>query len=128
VVPNRSATTMAELLRNNIADGSFVKSDGHGSYPLAIRMCNETFACGFEHEIVNRTQGFRNDNGTTTNTIEGFLGNLRDYWRERHGVSRELLEQFLDEFRLLKRFISRKRKSTVISPFNLLLTKIFEFN
>ena len=77
------------------------------------------------HKQVNHSKGFISPDGTHTNTIEGFGAHLRDYWRERHGVSRERLEHFLAEFKYLKQNVNRSDRDSVKKAFIQLLTHIF---
>ncbi len=107
-MPNRQASTLQNVILNNINSGSHIKSDGHPSYPTAIQNCNIEHDTEFTHEIVNHTHGFINLQGTHTNTIEGFWAHLREFWRERHVISRNRLEKFLSEFKFLKFFIDKK--------------------
>ena len=53
-------------MHKTISDRSVLYADECSSYP------STAFALGVEHRWVNHCVGFRGDNGTHTNTIEGF--------------------------------------------------------
>lgn len=64
VLPNRSVESFTTSIRENILEGTIIKTNGYPSYPAAVRANN----C--EHTIVNHTIGFVNKRGEHINTIE----------------------------------------------------------
>ena len=125
VVDNRATETFTTFLRENVRPGSRIKSDGWASYPSAIRHCNVILGLNYTHEVVNHSIGFKNSDGTNTNTIEGFWAHLRQAWRERRGINRARIDYFIIEFSFIKHFIDKEVAETIYSTFKLLLKKIF---
>jgi hypothetical protein len=70
-LPNRRKETNLNFFERNVMAGSKIKTDGYSSDVLAYR------EFGVEHIMVNHSHGFRNSEGHTTNTIEGFWSLLK---------------------------------------------------
>ncbi len=94
IVQNRRTENIKNVFNTFIAHGTHIKSDGYPSYPPSIASANQEFGINFTHEVVNYSEGFTNVAGTHTNTIEGFWAHLRNFCRERHGITRNRLEGF----------------------------------
>jgi transposase-like protein len=120
IVPNRTTASIVEVLRTKIREGTKIRTDGYPSYPRACQILN------LEHEVVNHTEGFRSVDGVHTNKIENLWSHLRDSIRCRHGVIREKIFEFLQEFSFLHAFVDRKNHLSVISSYLLLLKELFK--
>lgn len=101
-LPNRKIETLAQFISENILEKSIIKTDGHPSYPAAVSLNN----C--EHIIVPHVKGFKNTEGYTTNNIEGVWGVLKTEMSKRKGVSRSMLNEFLNEFTFRWQFVNNK--------------------
>ncbi len=99
IVQDRTTTTISSVFDEYIAEGTLVKTDGWAAYPTAIRRCNEIFGMNLRHELVNHSIGFVNDDGTHTNTVENLWAHVRCAWRNRHGVNRTRINEFINEFK-----------------------------
>jgi hypothetical protein len=53
---------------------------------------------GSEHEVVNHSIGFINEDGAHTNQIENLWSHLKQEYRARGGVNHTRIELFLNEF------------------------------
>ena len=80
ITNTRTTQDFVNILLNNVKNKTNIKTDGWASYQSAIRYCNEHHNTQYSHEVVNHNQGFVNEFGTHTNTIEGFWSHLRQYW------------------------------------------------
>ena len=65
LVPNRTSSTIFNILQRYVVPVSIQRTDGHRSYPSAAA------SFGSVHQIVPHVGGFRNSIGQTTNEIEG---------------------------------------------------------
>jgi hypothetical protein len=92
-------------LEGEIAVGSIFKTDGYPSYP------NVSENLGLIHRVVNHTQGFKADDGTHTNNIEGFWASLKGKMRKEHGVRRIKIDDWIVEFSFWKKFVAEKTSS-----------------
>jgi hypothetical protein len=54
--------------------------------------------CNCNHSVINDYNGYKNEKGESTNTIEGLWGYLKTELMKRKGVDRESLERFVHEF------------------------------
>ena len=89
-VPNRTRETLQPYITDHIKEGSTICSDEFSTY------CNLT-DLGYVHKTVNHSVEFVADDGTHTNTIEGFWGNCKQHFKQIRGVCREQLGPHLDE-------------------------------
>jgi hypothetical protein len=62
---------MENLFKKYVNEGTTVKTDGHLSYPKAVKSING------KHIVVNHSTGFKNDEGFHTNLIENFWSILK---------------------------------------------------
>jgi hypothetical protein len=65
-IPDRKIQTFTNFICNNVHELSLIKATGHPSYIRSI------FNNNCIQEVVNHSKWFRNGNGHTINTIEGF--------------------------------------------------------
>jgi hypothetical protein len=98
-VPDRKIETITRVLESKIGVGSILVSDGHPSYPGVARNL------GLTHLVVNHSVGFLNDDGDHTNGIENLWSQMKSIMSRQHGVKREDIDLWLEEF------IFRKRNS-----------------
>jgi hypothetical protein len=93
LVPNRQSATLENPFRRCIRQGSICVTDGCPSYHTAVRNF------GNNHDVVNHSIGFINEDGAHTNQIENLWSYLKQEYRTRGGVNHTLIELFLNEFR-----------------------------
>ena len=89
-VDYRDRNTLQPLIVNNVVPGSTIHSDEWPAYANLTRL-------GFNHHTVCHTDNFVAPDGTHTNTIEGFWGNAKQYFKQMRGVNRPNLNSHLDE-------------------------------
>lgn len=66
-VEKRDAATLIPLIKDNIAEGSIIHSDCWKAYNSIGRLPGYNYT----HKTVDHSKGFKNTQGTHTNTIEG---------------------------------------------------------
>lgn len=93
IVENRKQETMQALFKRYIKEETIIVTDGHLSYPGAVRANN----C--YHQVVNHSRGFKNINGFHTNNIENLWSILKYEINKRRGVKKSALSTFLIEFK-----------------------------
>lgn len=91
-VQNRKINDVSRFIKNNVLKGSVIKTDGYPSYIKAVKD-NEC-----EHIVVSHKNGFRNEMGHTTNTIEGLWSLLKHDIKKRKGINRNILKDYIYEF------------------------------
>ncbi|KCZ76184.1 hypothetical protein H311_02823 [Anncaliia algerae PRA109] len=91
IVPNRKSETLHDIFENKIKKATLIITDGYSSYPKAV----ESF--GSQHIIINHSDGFKNANGFTTNSIENVWSHLKKYI-EKAGLLKGRIESSLKEF------------------------------
>jgi transposase-like protein len=96
-IPNRTVETITRVLENKIGVGSILVSDGYPSYPGLARNL------GLTHRVVNHSIGFVNENGDHTNGIENVWSQMKSVMNIQHGVKREDIDMWLEEFMFRKR-------------------------
>ncbi|KAG0437938.1 hypothetical protein DMUE_3404, partial [Dictyocoela muelleri] len=119
LVPNRLASTLNDVLRRNVKEGSIIVSDGYPSYPTAVGLF------GSEHIIVPHNIGFVNSEGYNTNLIENMWSHLKVEYKIRRGIQKENLVDFIYEFYFKKYFIKTRTKSSISTGFKKILEIIF---
>lgn len=98
-IKNRQSETITNALEGVISVGSWFYTDGYPSYPqVALNL-------GLRHKVVNHTYGFVSFDGTHTNGIEGFWASVKEKMRNEHGILRENIDEWVDEFNFWKRYI-----------------------
>jgi len=94
VLPNFTATTMAAILKHNVAPGSTVYTDGLGGFA-------GLHAAGFKHIALKQPlrPALRKGAASVVPLADRAIGNLQ-HWLigTYHGVSRAQLQVYLDEF------------------------------
>jgi len=94
VLPNFTATTMAAILKQNVAPGSTVYTDGLGGFA-------GLHAAGFKHIALKQPlrPALRKGVASVVPLADRAIGNLQ-HWLigTYHGVSRAQLQVYLDEF------------------------------
>ena len=94
VLPNFTATTMAAILKQNVAPGSTVYTDGLGGFA-------GLHAAGFKHIALKQPlrPALRKGAASVVPLADRAIGNLQ-HWLigTYHGVSRAQLQVYLDEF------------------------------
>ena len=115
IVPNVKAKTLMPYLEDNVAKGSKLMTDELKSYKKIARLLD------MEHDTVTHGAGqFGKDNGTNTNTIEGFWSQLkRSLDGTHHVISPKMLHAYVSEFQW--RYNNRK---SVTHLFELLLSRV----
>ena len=94
VVPNARVKTLLPHIRDNIAKGARFITDEFGSYKHIARVLD------MEHRtVVHSNEEWAKDDGTHTNTIEGFWSQLkRSLDGTHHVISPKYLSLYLSEF------------------------------
>ncbi len=93
-VPDRSAATLINYIREYIADGSIIYSDGWAGYSS-----RDLEDAGYQHLRVNHRYNFVNPlNGVHTQTIERMWGSLKWRNKRQRGTHRHHLDSYLVEF------------------------------
>ncbi len=91
VTKSPNATNTIPFLKANIAEGSTLHTDESGIYTRVKR--------DFDHEFVNHSKYQYVKAGVSTNTIEGFWGQLkRSLDGTYHSVSPKYLQTYVNEF------------------------------
>ncbi|KCZ77790.1 hypothetical protein H311_01194, partial [Anncaliia algerae PRA109] len=98
-VVNRQIDTLTRALIGYVSVGSVFCTDGYPSYPSVARNL------GIEHHVVNHSIGFVSPDGTHTNNIEGFWSTLKSEMRKQHGIKRNEIDNWLNEFTFRKRYL-----------------------
>ena len=92
-VADRSARTLLRKIRENIADGSVIHTDGWRAYNRIGRMREN-----YVHRVVIHDTNFVDPNtGVNTQNIENFWGHLKAPWKRCRGVGRGMVGSYLDE-------------------------------
>ncbi|KRH92347.1 putative transposable element [Pseudoloma neurophilia] len=120
VVENRRSETLKRHIEANIHPGTKIVTDGYSSYPNAV---NEAM---YQHETVNHSVGFTNDEGEHTNTIENLWSHLKNEIRRRCGVIHANIHEFLIEFQLKKMYKLLSDKTQLYNIFVMFLRIAFE--
>jgi len=115
VVPNVKANTLLPYLQDNVAKGSKLMTDELRSYKKIATLLD------MEHDTVNHgAKQYGKENGTNTNTIEGFWSQLkRSLDGTHHVISPKMLPAYVSEFQW--RYNNRK---SVTHLFDLLLSRV----
>ncbi len=115
IVPNVKAKTLMPYLEDNVAKGSKLMTDELRSYKKIATLLD------MEHDTVNHgAKQFGKENGTNTNTIEGFWSQLkRSLDGTHHVISPKMLPAYVSEFQW--RYNNRK---SVTHLFDLLLSRV----
>lgn len=100
VVPDRTAETMTAIFRQYVRPGTILITDGHASYPCVAR------DLGFEHHIVNHTEGRVNEDGDDTQKVERLWAYMKSF---NDGVTRDGAELFVSGAIFRKRFIEHSK-------------------
>jgi transposase-like protein len=117
IVPNVKAKTLMPYLEDNVAKGSKLMTDELKSYKKIARLLD------MEHDTVNHgAKQFGKENGTNTNTIEGFWSQLkRSIHGTYHAVSPKYLQLYVDEFSY-----RYNHRSSLEPLFSLLLSRVVQ--
>jgi hypothetical protein len=67
LVPNRKSETLLSVFENFIVSGSILVTDGYPPYTSAVKMFDS------RKIVVNHTNGFKNDEGYTTNKLKTYV-------------------------------------------------------
>ena len=82
-VTGRTIGSLTVAMMPNIKNDSILFTEGH---PSAAQNLN------FRHQIINHTEGFRSEDGTHTNNIEGFWGHKKNTMKKENGVFRDHID------------------------------------
>jgi transposase-like protein len=93
VVPDTGALTLMGLVQQHVLPGSMIYTDEYQPYLTLARR-------GYNHRRVHHRQKvYVAADGTSTNSIEGFFGLLKNGIRGvYHSVSKQHLQSYLDEY------------------------------
>lgn len=116
IVPNRSAPEMIKFFKKYIHKETTCLTDGHKSYPKAVK------AISGDHKVVNHEEGFKNNAGETTNMIEGVWSQLKSEISYRKGIKASAIPDFLEEFKWRRRCALTKNMKKVEDYFIELVT------
>lgn len=109
-VAYEDATTILPFLKDNVDRRTMINSDAFRGY--------HRVSLNFDHEFVNHAKKEYSKRGISTNTVEGFFGQLkRSVNGTYHGISSKYVQFYLNEF--VYRYNHRKE---AICP--LLLAKV----
>lgn len=117
-VINRRSNTISDFINNYIQKETLIKTDGYSSYPSAVK------GNGHEHIIVNHSRGFRNEDGHTTNSIEGIWSLLKYDLKKRKGISRDILFDYLHEFLFKHTYVKNINPRSWSDAFKMLLSSM----
>jgi hypothetical protein len=120
VIPNRKKETFVDFFKRNINDETCVKTDGHKSYPSAVR------AIKGENIIVNHEEGFRNSDGYSTNLIENLWSLLKTDITARKGIKKSNMKDYIEEFIFRRRYLKTKSSDEVQKTFMIILEYRFQ--
>ncbi|RUS85680.1 hypothetical protein EGW08_006556 [Elysia chlorotica] len=96
LIPNKEADTLLPLVRDHIAPGSIVHSDGLRSYNGIVHL---PVVPAYQHFVVNHNQNFVDpQTGACTNTVECYWKNAKKRFKSMIGVHNSQLGSHLDEF------------------------------
>lgn len=118
LVPNRRKETILRVMREFIKRNSIIVTDGYPSYPPAVHDFESV------HIIVNHSEGFRNNDGYTTNYIENVWSHFKTEYRSRHGLPHSQIELFIEEFVFRKKHLLKKTELQKKAAFLLLVNKL----
>ncbi|KAG0417775.1 hypothetical protein EQH57_0881 [Dictyocoela roeselum] len=118
-VDNRQAPTLTAVLENKINVCSLFCTDGYPSYPLVAE------SLGVTHKVVNHTEGFKAPDGTHTNNIESLWATLKSEMRKQHGVKRDEIDGWLEEFTFRQRFLKGSDANDISEIFLKILINTF---
>ena len=116
LMPNRTAQTIRSILEKRIKPDSILKTDGWRSYPQVANSLN------MKHIQLNHSKGIANKDGETTNQIEGTWGFLKKKMAGRNWVTKERIQDFLNEGAFNRKFLDRKKPEKAIK---MLIFEIF---
>lgn len=119
IVPNRTQETFSALFLEHIESETVIITDGHASYPGAVRN-NRCL-----HQIVNHSRGFKNVEGFHTNNIENLWSLLKYERTKRRGVLKVSLTTFLKEFRYRYQYMRSSTSVEISAAFNDILSYLF---
>ncbi|KAG0418897.1 hypothetical protein EQH57_0633 [Dictyocoela roeselum] len=118
-VENRQAPTLTDVIGNRINVFSLFCTDGYPSYPIVARNLD------LEHKIVNHSEGFVAPDGTHTNNIESLWAILKSEMRKQHGVKREEIDEWSEEFSFRQNFLRGNNIEDFSEIFMRILSGIF---
>lgn len=71
-VPRRTEEVLMHIIKTFVKPGTLIHTDGWRAYRAISRQVgNQGESLGYQHQVVNHSEGFRASDGTHTNTIEG---------------------------------------------------------
>lgn len=111
LLTDRTVETFTTVIKNNVFEKTVVKTDGYPSYPKSIAAVNCT------HVVVNHQNGFKNEEGNHTNYIENLWSCLKSDIGKRHGIRREMLNSFIEEWKWKRKNIPKKEAHYFIIAF-----------
>lgn len=121
-IPDRTIPSILSVLEGHILVCSNLHSDGHPSYPAVARALN------VNHLTVNHSRGFRAEDGTHTNGIEGFWAHMKNSMRKEHGVNRELIDDWITQYTFKRRYIMKCERNEFFGIFCEVLKFYFQLN
>jgi hypothetical protein len=92
LVPDSKKDTLLQAFKKYIAKETILVTDGYPSYVSAVK------EYGSVQIIVNHVEGFKNEQGFTTNKIENVWSHLKTMYRSRNGMNHNLIPDFVEEF------------------------------
>jgi ISXO2-like transposase domain len=119
IVPDRKVETFKNLFERHIIPYTTIVTDGHQSYPGAVRHI------GGRHIIVNHSKGFTNIDGFHTNNIENLWSLMKYEIKRRKGIRKTCISAFLEEFHLRYCYLRSKTQEEVVFMWNKIVDYLF---
>lgn len=110
-IPDRTIESITTALEGVVRCGSRFYTDGYPSYPRVAENLS------LNHSVVNHSSGFISTDGTHTNNQEGFWSHLKASMRKEHGVKRENIDIWIDEYTFKRRYIIGSKREEVCTIF-----------
>ena len=105
-VEKRDKETLQSLIKRHIRPGSVIVSDGWAAYAGLNQI-------GYEHNIVNHSKEFVNNEGNHTNKIESIWGALKRMFSSIRNKRMDLVDSYIAEY-LFMYYYKDKRFCEVI--------------
>ncbi|KCZ74867.1 hypothetical protein H311_04163, partial [Anncaliia algerae PRA109] len=112
LIPDRNAKTVLGVFEQYIQKGSLIITDGYYSYTQSVKEFDSF------HALINHSEGFKNGDGLTTNSIINLWSHLKKDCLERAGINKTRINLFIKEFWWLRSNIKYIKKDNIIESFS----------